>query len=78
MGGKISMILSGTGILIAMYLILKNSSASVSIVNQLGKTYTNSVKTLQGRQGSAATPLFKKEVNYYYGKLSIYTQQNSV
>ena len=49
MGGKISMILSGTGILIAMYLILKNSSASVSIVNQLGKTYTNSVKTLQGR-----------------------------
>ena len=49
MGGKIAMILSGTGMLIAMYLILKNSKATVNIVNQLGKTYTSSVKTLQGR-----------------------------
>lgn len=49
MGGKVAMILSGTGILIAMYLILKNSTSTVSIIKQLGSTYTSSVKTLQGR-----------------------------
>lgn len=49
MGGKIAMILSGTGVLVAMYLILTHASASVKIVNQLGQTYTSSVKTLQGR-----------------------------
>lgn len=48
-GGKIAMILSGTGLLIGMYLILTHSKATVSVVNQLGKTYTSSVKTLQGR-----------------------------
>lgn len=48
-GGKIAMILSGTGILIGMYLILSHSKASVSLINQLGNTYTKSVKTLQGR-----------------------------
>lgn len=49
MTGKIAMILSGTGILIGMYLILTNSKSTVNIVNQLGKTYTSSVKALQGR-----------------------------
>ena len=49
MGGKVAMVLSGTGILIGMYLILKNSSATVSVIKQLGSTYTSSVKTLQGR-----------------------------
>lgn len=49
MGGKVAMILSGTGLLIAMYLILSNSTQTVSIIKQLGSTYTNSVKTLQGR-----------------------------
>lgn len=49
MDGKIAMILSGTGLLVAMYLILKNSTASVNIVKSLGGVYTDSVKTLQGR-----------------------------
>lgn len=47
--GTISKILSGTAILIGMYLILKNSKSTVSIVNSLGGVYTDSVKTLQGR-----------------------------
>ena len=46
---NLSKILSGTVILIGMYLILKNSSSTVSIVNSLGSVYANSVKTLQGR-----------------------------
>lgn len=49
MNGKITMLLSGTGILIAMYLILKNATSTTSIIKQLGSTYTSSVKTLQGR-----------------------------
>lgn len=49
MGGKVTMLLSGTGILIAMYLILKNATSTTSIIKQLGSTYTSSVKTLQGR-----------------------------
>lgn len=49
MNSNIATILSGTGILIAMFLILKNSSASVNIVKSLGGVYTDSVKTLQGR-----------------------------
>ena len=49
MGGKVTMILSGTGILVAMYLILKNATSTTSIIKSLGSTYTSSVKTLQGR-----------------------------
>lgn len=49
MGSKVSMLLSGTGILIAMYLILDNATSTTSIIKQLGSTYTSSVKTLQGR-----------------------------
>lgn len=47
--GTISKILSGTAILIGMYLILKNSKSTVDVVNSLGSTYTGAVKTLQGR-----------------------------
>lgn len=47
--GTISKVLSGTAILIGMYLIIKNSKSTVSIVNSLGSVYTDSVKTLQGR-----------------------------
>lgn len=47
--GTISKVLSGTAVLIGMFLILKNSKSSVSIINSLGGVYTNSVKTLQGR-----------------------------
>ncbi len=45
----IAKVLSGTAILVGMYLILTNSKSTVSVINSLGSTYTNSVKTLQGR-----------------------------
>lgn len=45
----IAKILSGTAILVGMYLILTNSKSTVSVINSLGSTYTSSVKTLQGR-----------------------------
>ena len=47
--GTVSKVLSGTAVLIGLYLIVKNSKSAVSIVNSLGGVYTNSVKTLQGR-----------------------------
>lgn len=47
--GTISKLLSGTAILIGMYLVLKNSKSTVSILNSAGSVYTKSVKTLQGR-----------------------------
>jgi hypothetical protein len=47
--GTIAKILSGSAVLIGMYLILKNSSATVKIVNSLGGVYTSGVKSLQGR-----------------------------
>ena len=47
--GTISKILSGTGILIGMYLILSQSRNAVSVVNSLGGVYTDSVRALQGR-----------------------------
>lgn len=46
--GTISKILSGTAILIGMYLILTHSRSAVSVVNSLGGVYTNSVRALQG------------------------------
>lgn len=47
--GTVSKILSGTAVLIGMYLILKNSSSTVKVINSLGGVYTSGVKTLQGR-----------------------------
>lgn len=47
--GTISKVLSGTALLIGMYLILKNAKSTVSVVNSIGGVYTKSVKTLQGR-----------------------------
>jgi hypothetical protein len=47
--GTISKILSGTGILIGMYLILSKSRDTTSIINSLGGVYTKSVTALQGR-----------------------------
>lgn len=47
--GTIAKVLSGTGILIGIYLFLTNYKATTSIISQLGSTYTNSVKTLQGK-----------------------------
>lgn len=49
MGSKIAMILSGTGMLIAIYLFVSNAKGTTSIISQLGSTYTGAVKTLQGR-----------------------------
>lgn len=47
--GTVSKILSGTGILIAMYLLFKNASGASSIITSLGGAYTKGVQTLQGR-----------------------------
>lgn len=47
--GTISKILSGSAVLIGIYLILKNSSSTVKVINSLGGVYTSGVKTLQGR-----------------------------
>lgn len=47
--GTVSKVLSGTAVLIGMYLILKNAKSTASVINSLGGVYTSSVKTLQGR-----------------------------
>lgn len=49
MGSKIATLLAGTGGLVALYLILTNGKNTVSIISQLGGTYSQGVKTLQGR-----------------------------
>ena len=52
-GGKnmsmVSNILSGTALLIAIYLVVKNAKGTASVINSLGGVYTKSIKTLQGR-----------------------------
>lgn len=45
----ISKLLSGTAVLIGIYLVLKKPKSTVSVINSLGGVYTKSVKTLQGR-----------------------------
>ena len=47
--GTVSKILSESAVLIGIYLILKNSSSTVKVINSLGGVYTSGVKTLQGR-----------------------------
>lgn len=47
--GTISKIISGTGILIALYLLVKNASGASNVIKSLGGVYTSGVKTLQGR-----------------------------
>lgn len=49
MVSRIVEVLSGMGILIAIYLLLSNGEQTTSIIRQLGNTVTGSVKTLQGR-----------------------------
>lgn len=44
----VSKILSGTAILVGLYLLLSNAKETSSIINSLGSVYTSSVKTLQG------------------------------
>lgn len=48
--GNISKILSGTAVLVGMYLILKNATATTSVINSLGGVYVNGVKALQGNK----------------------------
>ena len=45
----VSKILSGTALLIAIYLVVKNAKGTASVINSLGSVYTKSIKTLQGR-----------------------------
>jgi len=42
-------VFSGIGILIAMYLLLRNNKAAASIISQMGSSLNSSVKVLQGR-----------------------------
>jgi len=48
--GTLYKVLSGMGILIAIFLILNNASASVKVVDVLGKNSINMVSVLQGRK----------------------------
>lgn len=47
--GMIAKVLTGTGLLICLYLIVANASGTASIINSAAGMYTNSIKTLQGR-----------------------------
>lgn len=47
--GTLTKILSGSAVLIGMYLILSRSSETVKVINSLGGVYTSGVKVLQGR-----------------------------
>ena len=49
MRGTIGEILSGTAILIAIYLFLSNANESVAIIKSLSSAYTSGVRTLQGK-----------------------------
>lgn len=41
--------LIGTGILIAVYLVVANATGAGSVIQAAGGAYTGAVKTLQGR-----------------------------
>lgn len=49
MGGNLSKLLSITAVLVGLYLIVKNSGSTTSVIKSLGSVYTSGVKTLQGR-----------------------------
>jgi hypothetical protein len=49
MTGKVFDVISGIGILIAIYLFLANSRATTSIINTISTNATSGIKTLQGR-----------------------------
>ena len=42
-------VVSGIGILIAIYLFMSSADATADIIRQLGTTSTGMIKTLQGR-----------------------------
>lgn len=45
----ISKVLSGIGVLIAIFLFLNNMAATTSIINTIGKNSINGIAVLQGR-----------------------------
>lgn len=47
--GRIVEILSGIGILIAIYLFLSNGKQTANIINTIGSNSIKGIKTLQGR-----------------------------
>lgn len=47
--GTLYKVLSGMGVLIAIFLILNNADASIKVVDVLGKNSINMVSVLQGR-----------------------------
>lgn len=47
--GRIAEIVSGMGILIALYIIISNGTKAGYIVSSIGGATTDVVKTLQGR-----------------------------
>jgi hypothetical protein len=49
MGKKIIDVLSGVGILIAVGIVIWNYRGAVSIIDSLGSTSIQGIKTLQGR-----------------------------
>ena len=48
--GNISKILSGTAVLVGMYLILKNAGETVKVIDSLGGVYVDGVRALQGQK----------------------------
>ena len=56
-------VLSGMGILIAIFLILNNASASVKVVDVLGKNSINMVSVLQGRKVQIANNSYSEKGN---------------
>ena len=47
--GRIVEIISGIGVLIAIYLFVSNADGTASIIKQLGASSSSMIKTLQGR-----------------------------
>jgi hypothetical protein len=47
--GRVFDVISGMGILIAIYLFLNNGNSTVSIIQTIGNNTTAGIKTLQGR-----------------------------
>ena len=48
--GTLYKVLSGMGVLIAIFLILNNAGASIQVIDVLGKNSINMVSVLQGRR----------------------------
>lgn len=47
--GTLTKVLSGTAVLIGLYLIVSNATNTTKIITSAGSLYTSGVKTLQGR-----------------------------